>query len=107
MNGVGRRNEAADAAPHGSAQRRILAQGQVRAEPVVVLGIVAEQIAQMALIDDDQVIQAIPPDRADQVLDVRVLPRRARCRRSIPDAHGVQPLLEGLAKGASRSRMRW
>jgi hypothetical protein len=32
----------------------------VRAPPVVVLGIVAEQIAQVALIDDDQVIQANP-----------------------------------------------
>jgi hypothetical protein len=45
---------------HGSAQRGILAQGQVRTEPVVVLGIIAQQIAQMALIDDDQVIKANP-----------------------------------------------
>jgi hypothetical protein len=38
----------------------------MRAKPVVVLGIVAQQTAQMVLIDDDQVIQAIPSDRSDQ-----------------------------------------
>ena len=63
---------------HGSPQRGILVQGQVRAKPVVVLGIVAQQIAQMALIDDDQVIQAIPSDRSDQAFNVGVLPRRPR-----------------------------
>jgi len=41
---------------HGSAQRGIF----FRAKAVVVSGIVAQQTAQMALIDDDQVIQAIP-----------------------------------------------
>ena len=65
MNDAGRRNEAADTAPHGSAwvQWGILVQGQVRAKPVVVRGIVAQHIAQVALIDKDRVIQAIPSDR--------------------------------------------
>ncbi len=85
---------------HGSSQRGILVQGQVRPKPVVVVGIVAQRFAQMALIDDDQMIQAIPSDRSDQALNVSVLPRRARCRWSIPNLHGVQPLLEDLAKGA-------
>lgn len=53
----------------------------------------------MALIDNDQVIQAVPSDRSDQALHVGVLPRRPRCRWSIPDPHGVQPVLEDLAKG--------
>ena len=51
---------------HGSSQRGILLQGQVRPKSVVVRGIVAQQFAQMALIDDDQMIQAIPSDRSDQ-----------------------------------------
>jgi hypothetical protein len=54
----------------------------------------------MALVEDDQVIQAIPSDRSDQALNVGVLPWRTLCRWSIPNAHGVQPLLEDLAKGA-------
>ena len=86
-------------AMHGSTQRGILIQGQVRTKPVVILGIVAQQSARMALVDDDQLIQAIPSDRSDQALDVGVLPRRPRCRWSIPDPHGVQPVLEDLAKG--------
>ena len=45
----------------------------------------------MALIDDDRVVQAIPPDRSDQSLNVGVLPWRTRCRWSIPNPHGVHP----------------
>src|SRR4029450_8980763 len=52
----------------------------------------------MTLIDNDQVIQAIPSDRSDQALNVGILPRRPRCRWSIPDPHRVQPVLEDLAK---------
>ena len=70
---------------HGSSQRCILVQGQVRPKPVVVVGIVAQKFAQVALIDDDQMIQAIPSDRSDQALYIRVLPRRTRCRWSIPN----------------------
>jgi len=31
--------------------------------------------AQMALVEDDDVVQALAPDRADHTLDVGVLPR--------------------------------
>src|SRR5262245_13966532 len=64
----------------------------------------------MALVDDDQVIQAVPSNRSDQALNVGVLPRRTRCHWSTPDPHGVQPLLEDLAKGAvtiSNEMARW
>jgi hypothetical protein len=86
---------------HGSFQWGILVQGQVRAKPIVVLGIVAQQIAQVALIDDDQVVQAIPSDRSDQAL----LPWRARCRSRIPVA--CSRCLKISPKALSRSRMRW
>jgi hypothetical protein len=85
---------------HGSTQRGILAQGQVYAKPIVLGGIITQQFAQMALVDDDQVVQAIPSDRSDQALNVGVLPLLTRCHWSIAKPHGVQPLLEGLAKGA-------
>ncbi len=32
----------------------------------------------MGFVEDDDVVEAIPTDRADQSLDVRVLPRRTR-----------------------------
>jgi len=87
---------------HGSSQRNILVQGQVRPKLVVVVGILAQQFAQMALIDNDQMIQAFPSDRPDQALNVSVLPWRPRCRWSIPDPHGMQPMLEDIAKSAVR-----
>jgi hypothetical protein len=41
---------------------------------IVVVGIGAQHAAQMHLAEDDQVVQAFPPYRADQSLDVPVLP---------------------------------
>src|SRR5262249_20031539 len=38
-----------------------------------------------------------PSDRADQSLDVRVLPRRSGSSRLVPNAHGTQPLPEDHA----------
>ena len=75
---------------HGSSQWSILVQGQVRPKPIVVVGIFAQQFAQMALIDDDQMIQAFPSDRSDQALNICVLPRRTRCSWSIPDPQRTQ-----------------
>ena len=41
-------------------------------------------------------IQALSPDRADEAFDVSVLPRRSRCRWSIPDAHGREASCYGM-----------
>ena len=42
---------------------------------LVIVYIREEDAAQMALVEDDDLIQALPPDRADHALDVSVLPR--------------------------------
>ena len=54
--------------------RRILTQGQMRSEFVVVAGVGRKDLAQMGLAKDDDVIQAISADRADQSLRMPVLP---------------------------------
>ena len=54
--------------------RRILAQGQMRSEFVVVAGVGRKDPAQMGLAEDDDVIEAFPADRADQSLRMPVLP---------------------------------
>jgi len=41
---------------------------------VVVIDVGGEDAAEMALIEDDDVVQALPSDRADGSLDVGVLP---------------------------------
>jgi hypothetical protein len=57
-----------------STARRILPQGQVRSQFVVVAGIADKDPAQMGLAEDDDVIEAFPADRADQSLRMPVLP---------------------------------
>jgi hypothetical protein len=54
---------------------RILAQGQVRSEPVVVSGIGLEDSAQMVFAKDHDVIQALPTDRTNQPFRLSILPR--------------------------------
>jgi hypothetical protein len=51
--------------------RRILAQGQMRLEFVVIAGVAGKDPAQMGLTEDDDVIEAFPADRADQSRPLR------------------------------------
>jgi hypothetical protein len=48
--------------------RRIFIQRQMSSELVVIAGIGHKNPAQMALAEDDDVIEALPADRADQPL---------------------------------------
>ena len=54
--------------------RRILVQGQMRSQFVVVAGVGRKDPAQMGLAEDNDVIEAFPADRADQSLRMPVLP---------------------------------
>ena len=51
----------------------------------------------MAFVKDDDVVQALPPDRPDHALDVSVLPRGACCRDELSDSHRRDPLAEDRA----------
>src|SRR5665213_3582539 len=42
-------------------------------------------------------IHTLAPDRSDQPFGKAILPRRDRCRRLVPDAHGAQSASEGGA----------
>jgi hypothetical protein len=59
-----------------------------------------ENVAKMALANDDDVIKTFPSDRADQPLRISVLPRRPRRDRSVTNAHGSDAPDEGSAIGA-------
>ena len=62
----------------------------MRAGPIVIVRIVFQNPAQMCLAQNNDVIQTLAPDRSDQPLGKAILPRRARCDRLVPDAHGAQ-----------------
>jgi hypothetical protein len=69
---------------HTGAQRRrrairgILPQGEVRAAAMVVDEIRSKDAAEMLVIEDDHVVQAVAPNGADQALDIGILPRSER-----------------------------
>ena len=54
--------------------RRILLQGQMWSEFVVVAAVGRKDSAQMGLAEENDVVEAFPADRADQSLCVPVLP---------------------------------
>ncbi len=60
---------------YATGPRAVLAQRKMRAGVVMVLKIARENAAQMALAEDDDVIQTFSADRTDETLSVRVLPR--------------------------------
>src|SRR5262245_22323854 len=75
----------------------ILVQRSMNARFVVIGGIFAQGPAQVRLPEYDHVVETFPADRADQPLDVRVLPRRSGSGRLVPNAHGAQTLPEDRA----------
>src|SRR5207249_2642719 len=64
---------------------------------IIIRGIPTQDPAQVRLPKYDNVVETFPSDRADQPLDVRVLPRRSGSSRLVPNAHGTQPLPEDQA----------
>src|SRR5215472_12318868 len=61
---------------NGPPKRRILAEREVRAGALVVVEVRFQDAPQTSLIQDNDVIQAFPTNRADQSLNVSVLPCR-------------------------------
>jgi hypothetical protein len=55
-------------------QRRIFVQGRVRPDVIIVGSVCHEVPVQMGLAGDDDVIEALPADRADQSLRMPILP---------------------------------
>src|SRR6266478_5201332 len=76
----------------------ILVQRAMNARFIIIRGIpTQDDPAQVRLPKYDHVVETFPSDRADQSLDVRVLPRRSGSSRLVPNAHGTQPLPEDHA----------
>src|SRR5438132_4040290 len=69
----------------------------MRTYRVVVGEVDAQQSAEMGLAQNDEMIQALVPNGADEPLDKGVLPRRSGGRNHVPDPHGVDAPGERLA----------
>src|SRR6202165_3306589 len=51
----------------------------------------------MCLAEGNDVVQALAPDRSEQRCGKAILPRRGRCGRLVPDAHGAQSARDDAA----------
>jgi hypothetical protein len=71
----------------GARHRRILVQRQVRASLIVVFCVRSKHMAKVQLAEYDNVVEAVPSDRADQPFRMSVLPWRSWGGRPIPNAH--------------------
>jgi hypothetical protein len=81
---------------NGTTERRVLGEGEVRPEVIVIVGIRRKDPAQMGFTKDDDVIEAFPADRADQSLRMPILPGRPWGRRVITNAHGSKTPGDGM-----------
>src|SRR5215475_2061681 len=75
----------------------ILVQRAMNARFIIIRSIPTQDPAQVRLPEYDHVVETFSSDRADQPLDVRVLPRRSGSGRLVPNAHGAQALPEDRA----------
>src|SRR5450631_3519852 len=62
----------------------------MRSEAIVIVGVGFQDPTQMHLAQDNDVVHTLTPDRSDQPFGKAILPRRGRCGRLVPDAHGAQ-----------------
>src|SRR6266404_4758666 len=68
----------------------VLAQRKMSASLVVIRQIRPQDSPQVSFPEDDHMIEAFPPDRADEPFSVPILPRGPWRRGSIPDTHCSQ-----------------
>src|ERR1700723_897766 len=69
----------------------------MRSDVIVIVGVGFQDPTQMHLAQDNDVVHTFTPDRSDQPLGKAVLPRRGRCGRLVPDAHGAQSARDDAA----------
>src|SRR6476619_2268519 len=71
----------------------------MRAGLIVIFHVTEQQVTEVALAEYDNVVKAFPADRADQPFSISILPRGARRRRSIADAHRSESADKDLTIG--------
>jgi hypothetical protein len=77
--------------------RRLLGEGEVGASVVVIRKVASQDAAKVTLAQDDHVVEAVAPNRADQAFGERILPRTSSSREDLLDPHTLHALSEGVA----------
>jgi hypothetical protein len=74
--------------------RRILLEGEVSSCAVVVREVACQDAAQVPFAQDENMIQAVPPDRTDEPLHEGALPRAVGRRKHFTDPHALHAVPE-------------
>src|SRR5207245_11468883 len=69
--------------------RCILVEREMRASPVIVGEVAGKEAAQVAFAENQDVIQTLASERADESLGERILPGAKRRRQDFTDAHAL------------------
>src|ERR1039457_2819736 len=69
----------------------------MRSDAIIIVGVGFQGPTQMHLAQDNDVVHTLTPDRSDQPFGKAILPRRGRCGRLVPDAHGAQSARDDAA----------
>src|ERR1700730_7769702 len=70
-----------------ASDRRILVQGSMRSDTIIIVGVGFQHPTQMHLAQNNDVAQTLTLDRSAQPLGKAVLPGRGWCGRLVPNAH--------------------
>src|SRR3982074_1047263 len=76
-------------------ERGVLVQRSMGPRNIIMGGIPAKDPAQVRFPKPVHVVETFAADRADQSLNVSILPGRSGCDRTVPNAHGTDPRQEG------------
>ena len=97
----------------GARRGRILVQGQVRSDPMVILQVELKRSSESPFIPHDDVIQSFPPWGADQTFGEGILPRRSRRNEDVLDVEPFQEVAEvwsvdtvSVSNGRTRYQVR-
>ena len=74
----------------------VLVEREMSTRPMVVAEVASQDVMEMSLTEHEHVVQAFTPDRADESLGERVLPRALRCRQDFTDTQALQALPEHM-----------
>jgi hypothetical protein len=90
----------------GTSKRSVLVVPEMRSVEVVVVEELAEQLLQVALAQDDDVVEQLPPDGGDEALGDAVLPRAPVASPDARDVHGPEQRDDLGGEIESRSKTR-
>jgi hypothetical protein len=78
--------------------RSVLGEGEVGSSVVVVREVASQEVAQVTPAQDQDMVETLSPDRADEPFREGILPRAAGGREDLLDPHALHASAKGVAE---------